>query len=98
MGDLRNNLRHHGMLATSGSWRRHWPIARTAGQTIAKDGQGRDAVGHATSRAPTIPLAGLLLALLDAWRRIGQASMAHWLQWQQFQQLRFWPHWPHWPH
>lgn len=28
MGDTRNRLRHHGMIATSPGWRRHFPPAR----------------------------------------------------------------------
>lgn len=79
MGDLRNKLRHHGMLATSNSWRRHWWRHHPAWSARQSGG----APQHIA--APAVLLAGLLFALLDAWRRIGETSIAVWRYW------RVWP-------
>lgn len=65
MGDLHNRLRHHGMLATSGSWRRHWT----------------QPTGHQPLRISTTALRLLAAWLRDAGALSHGAHRAIWLPW-----------------
>lgn len=69
MGDMRNSLRHLGMLATSQSWRRHWwPQWQ------------QQAMPSRPARAPAAGglLATLLLSLADWWQGMALATLAFW--------------------
>lgn len=65
MGDLHNRLRHHGMVATSGSWRRHWTRP----------------TGHQPLRISATALGLLAAWLRDAAALSHGAHRAMWLPW-----------------